>query len=89
MDKVYKDCQSCSLPLNKDPHGGGTNEDGSRSKMYCSNCYENGQYKQPAWSADQMRDFVKGKMKDMGFPGFLAGPFSRRIYSLERWKDKV
>jgi len=33
----------------------------------------------PDWSASQMQAFVKGKMKEMGFPGFLAGLFTKGI----------
>ena len=82
----YKNCQSCGMPLKKDPQGGGTNADGSTSQMYCSYCYENGVFKQPDWNVNQMRTFVKGKLKEMGFPGFLTGFFTMNIPKLERWK---
>ena len=88
MEKNYKNCQSCGMPLKKSPNGGGTNADKSINKMYCAYCYENGQFKQPNWSVTQMQDFVKGKMKEMGFPGFLAGFFTKGIAHLERWKNK-
>ena len=88
MEKSFKNCQSCGMPLNKDPQGGGTNIDGTLSKMYCSRCFENGKFKQPDWTVNQMQDFVKGKMKEMGFPGFLAGFFTKGIPKLERWKNK-
>lgn len=87
MSKTYKNCQSCGMPLKKDPNGGGTDVDGSRSDMYCSYCYEYGTFKQPNWTVDQMQEFVKGKLKEIGFPGFLAGPFSKGIRKLERWKN--
>ncbi|MBX7146092.1 MAG: zinc ribbon domain-containing protein [Alphaproteobacteria bacterium] len=32
------------MPLNKDPQGGGSNIDGTKNKMYCSYCYQNGQF---------------------------------------------
>lgn len=86
--KTYKNCQSCSMPLNKDPQGGGTNADGSRSTMYCSLCYENGLFKQPEITATDMQVFVKNKLKEMGFPGFLAGWFAKGIPKLERWNNK-
>jgi len=88
MEKNYKNCQSCGMPLKKSPNGGGTNADKSINKMYCVYCYENGQFKQPNWSVSQMQDFVKGKMKEMGFPRFLAGFFTKGIPHLERWKKK-
>lgn len=49
-------------------------------------CYENGKFKQANASAEQMQEFVKGKMKEMGFPSFLAGFFTKAIPKLERWK---
>lgn len=35
-------CQSCGMPLSKDPLGGGTNADRSRNTEYCSHCYKSG-----------------------------------------------
>jgi hypothetical protein len=86
MEKQYKNCQSCGMPLKKSPNGGGTNADQSISKKYCAYCYETGQFKQPGYTVSQMQEFVKGKMKEMGFPGFIAGLFTRGIPRLERWK---
>lgn len=83
---AYKNCQSCSMPLKKDPNGGGTNADGTKSSMYCSLCYENGKFKNPDWTADEMQNFVKNKLKEMGFPGFIAGFFTMGIPKLKRWK---
>ena len=86
MKKEYKNCQSCSLPLKKDPKGGALNFDGTKNNMYCSFCYEDGEFIHPDWNVEQMQDFVKGKMKSMGFPGFLAGLFTKGIPNLQRWK---
>lgn len=87
MEKEYKMCQSCSMPLNKDPKGGGTNADGTKSKMYCSLCYENGKFLQPDITAAEMQTFVKGKLKEMGgIMGLFAGFFTSGIPKLERWK---
>lgn len=86
MEQSYKNCQSCGMPLKKDPIGGGTNADGSKSTMYCSHCYKGGAFTQPDITAPQMQELVKGKLKEMGFPGFLAGWFSKGVPKLERWK---
>ncbi|MEZ5145910.1 MAG: zinc ribbon domain-containing protein [Bacteroidales bacterium] len=32
MEKTYKNCQSCGMPLKRDEKGGGTNADGSKTK---------------------------------------------------------
>lgn len=87
MEKVYKNCQSCGMPLKQDPQKGGTHADGSTSTMYCSYCYENGEFTQPDMNAQQMRDFVTDVLKKKGFPGFLAKMFSKGIPKLERWKN--
>jgi hypothetical protein len=89
MDKVYKNCQSCGMPFKNDPKHGGTNADGSKSAMYCSYCYENGKFTQPDMTAAEMQQFVKGKLKEMGFiHSLFAGVFSKGIPNLERWKNQ-
>lgn len=84
MEKVYKHCQSCSISLKNDIHG--TYPDGTRSTMFCNLCFKDGKFTHPDWTADQMEKFVKEKMKNVGFPGFLAGVFAKKIHKLERWK---
>jgi hypothetical protein len=87
MEKTYNACQSCGMPFKNDPKGGGTNADGTKSNMYCSLCYQNGKFTQPDFTADDMQRFVKGKLKELGFIHRLfAGPFSKQVYKLERWK---
>ncbi len=88
MSQIYKNCQSCGMPLKKDPAGGGTNADGTKSAMYCSYCYVNGAFKNPDWTAEQMQIFCKQKLQEMGFPGFLAGWMTMGIPKLERWKKE-
>ncbi len=84
--KSFKNCQSCGMPLSRDERGGGTTADGSRSEMYCSHCYEGGRFTLPDITASEMQKRVKGKLKEAGFPGFLAGLFSRKVPKLERWR---
>jgi len=87
MSKTYRNCQSCGMPLKKDPKGGGTEADGSHSAMFCSLCYENGNFRQPDITAEEMKVFVKEKLKEMGLPGFLANWMSRGIPKLKRWNQ--
>lgn len=86
MEKKNKFCQSCGMPMKKDPKGGSTNYDGSINTIYCSYCYEKGSFTQPDISASDMQTFVKGKLKEMGFPGFIAKLFTMSIPKLNRWK---
>lgn len=87
MEKEFKMCQSCGMPFSKDPKGGGSNADGTKSKMYCSYCYENGKFTQPDITAEEMQAFVKEKLRSMGgFMKLFAGVFSKGTPKLERWK---
>jgi len=74
------------MPLKNDEKGGGTNTDGTKSKMHCSHCYEKGKFTLPDITAQQMQDLVRNKMKEMKFPGFIASFFIKGIPKLERWK---
>ena len=74
------------MPLKKDPLGGGTNANGTKNEMYCSRCYENGAFTNPEITVDQMQAIVREKLKGIGFPGFMAGFFTRKIPKLQRWK---
>ena len=87
MEGTYKNCQSCGMPMKKDEKGGGTNADGSKSTMYCSHCYEEGQFTSPDMTVEEMKELVKEKLKEMGFPGFIAGVFTKGIPKLERWNQ--
>ena len=88
MSEAYKNCQSCGMPRKRDERGGGTNIDGSRNAMYCSHCFANGKFTLPDLTLSEMQDRVRGKLKEFGFPSFLAGVFTRKIPKLERWKSK-
>ena len=81
-------CQSCGMPLSKDPKGGGTEANGALSTKYCSLCYQNGKFVEPHLTVDQMVTKVKKIMQEqMHIPGFLAGLFAKRTRKLERWKN--
>jgi hypothetical protein len=46
-----------------------------------------GIFTRPDFTAKQMQELVKGKMKEMGFPGFFTPFFTMRIPRLKRWKS--
>ena len=85
MAATYKNCQSCSIPMSRDPHGGGTNADGSKSPMYCSHCYAYGRFTLPDISVEQMQSLVRGKLREFGMPAPLGWFFARRVPKLARW----
>jgi hypothetical protein len=87
MEKTYKQCQSCGMPLKMDKKGGGSEKDGTLSKMYCSSCYENGAFKSPDMTVEEMQRLVnnilKNEMKWLGIFRWLA---IKQIPRLARWK---
>ncbi len=86
---MNKYCQSCGMPMKRDPEAGGTNADGSKNEMYCSYCYQSGKFTQPEiTTAAQMQEFCVEKMKEMGFPRIIGRFFTRNVPKLERWKQK-
>lgn len=82
-------CQSCGMPMKKDPDNGGSNADGSKSTEYCSYCYVNGSFTSPEIDTPEaMQRFCIAKLKEMGTPGFLAWFFTRSIPRLKRWAPR-
>jgi len=79
-------CQSCGMPLSKDPMGGGTEADGTRSTEFCSWCYREGAFVEPNLTLQEMVLKVEGKLREMHLPGFLVRRFSKTVPSLRRWQ---
>lgn len=75
------------MPLKRDPQGGGTEADGSKSGMYCSFCYEGGAFTQPDMTAEEMQQFVFNKLREMKFPKLMARMFSKGVPKLKRWNS--
>lgn len=78
-------CQSCAMPLNKDPEGGGLELDGTHSKKYCSLCYDNGVFLQPEIKVTSMQHLVIHALQRKGWPKFVAWLATRGIPKLDRW----
>jgi len=87
MDKnMNKSCQSCGMPMKKDPQNGGTNSDSSKNTEYCSYCYQNGSFTAPEiTTAQQMQQFCIEKLKETGMPKIIAWLLTRNIPKLKRW----
>ena len=85
MKKENKFCQSCGMPMTKDPQGGGTNADGSKNLKYCSYCYQNGEFSFNG-TVEEFQEHCRKIMVEGGQPKFLAWLFTRGMKRLERWK---
>ncbi len=88
FQKHYKQCQSCGMPFGKDPQGGGTEKDGSRSLMYCSFCYQNGEFVQPEMTVEKMQELVRQKLAELKVNRLFAWLAVRQIPRLKRWQKK-
>lgn len=51
------------------------------------NCYQDGAFTQPDFTARQMKAFCTEKMVEMKFPRFVAKFFTKGIPKLKRWKN--
>lgn len=84
---MSKFCQSCGMPMNKDPQDGGTDSDGSRNDEYCSLCYKDGKFVDRCKTAKEMQAFCIKKMNENGTSKPIAWLFTRGIPKLKRWSE--
>ena len=85
MATQHEICQSCGMPFARDPEGGGSNADGSKSTTYCSHCWRNGAFTLPDLTAEQMSARVRQKLLEAGLPDAVATSLSNGVPKLERW----
>ena len=86
MGKFDRFCQSCGMPLDKDPGQGGTEKDGSRNTTFCSLCYAEGSFKDNFTKPAEMVKFVKGILKEQGYGPLKRWFYTSHIPQLGRWK---
>ena len=88
MENAVKICQSCGMPLDKDPNKGGTNSDGSKSEKYCSYCFQNGKFTDEGITfQEKIEENVRIILARMGIPEELARKNAENLLSnLDRWK---
>lgn len=80
-------CQSCGMPIDKDPEGGGTNYNGETIRRYCSYCYRGGEFTITGVTAKEMQYICMDKMKQQGTPTWIAWLLTRQIPKLKRWTE--
>ncbi|MDR2963750.1 MAG: zinc ribbon domain-containing protein [Bacteroidales bacterium] len=88
MENNVKICQSCGMPLEKDPNKGGTNADGSKSDIYCSFCLQNGKFTDEGISLqEKIAKNVQIAVR-MGMPEEKARALAEStLPNLARWKN--
>ncbi len=87
MENQTNICQSCGMPLDKDPNKGGTNEDKSQSDKYCSFCYKDGKFVDEGISlAEKIEKNIRIAVS-MNMPKEKARQMAEStLPQLERWK---
>lgn len=83
---MNKFCQSCGMPMKKDPKNGGTNADGSQNSDYCSYCYKEGVFQDDCNTAKEMQKFCIGLLTQEKMPKLFAWLLTRGIPKLKRWQ---
>lgn len=88
MERHNQICQSCGMPLDKDPNKGGTNADNSISDKYCSFCLKDGKFSDEGISLqEKIEKNVQIAVARMGIPEHKAREIAENILpKLERWK---
>lgn len=81
-------CQSCGMPLAKDPNGGGTNADQTQSNLYCGFCYQNGQFTDEGVTlAEKIEKNVRIAVARLNVSEQEARQMAERILpNLKRWR---
>ena len=79
-------CQSCGMPLNKDPNGGGSEANGTLSTTYCSICYQDGAFIHQGVTAEAFQAHCLDALAGKGMPRIMAWVFTRGIPKLDRWR---
>jgi hypothetical protein len=75
------------MPLKKDLQGGGTNADGSKNELYCSYCYQNGDFTFHG-TVEEFQEFNRVQMIKVGHSKLFSWVFTRRLKRLPRWKKQ-
>ncbi|OFX55505.1 MAG: hypothetical protein A2046_09855 [Bacteroidetes bacterium GWA2_30_7] len=83
-----KICQSCGMPLDKDPNKGGTNMDNSKSEKFCSFCFTKGKFHDEGINLhEKIEKNIKIAVEKLGISELKAREMAENILpSLERWK---
>ncbi|WP_436415958.1 zinc ribbon domain-containing protein [Petrimonas sp.] len=87
METKNKLCQSCGMPMSKEPNGGGTNADGSINALYCSYCYQKGDFTFKTNDVKEFQEHCRKVMTESGQNKFMSWLFTRGMKRLGRWKN--
>jgi hypothetical protein len=89
METKNQICQSCGMPLDKDPNKGGTNANKSISDKYCSFCYKDGKFlDEGIVLQEKIEKNIQMAVSGMNMPESKAREMAENLLpNLERWKS--
>ena len=79
-------CQSCTLPIDK-TEDRGTEEDGSKSVIYCKYCYKDGAFTDPDMTLERMKEIAKTEMGKQHLPDIIIQQSIDMLPRLKRWQS--
>ena len=83
MDMEF--CQSCGMPMTADLYG--NNSDGTKSKDYCSYCYQNGEFTADITMEEMINFCVPKMVENTEFSEEEARKTMEEMFpKLKRWK---
>jgi hypothetical protein len=82
--EAYTICQSCGMPMNR-PGLMGSEKDLSKSTIYCSACYQNGEFTHPEMTQQAMKDYVRKILKKNKVNEDAINLSVKRVSYLSRW----
>ncbi|ENK1243534.1 effector binding domain-containing protein [Clostridium botulinum] len=82
-----KYCQSCGMPMSEELYG--TELNNKKNQEYCIYCYENGSFKYPSLTMEQMIDVCVPFMKEKGMKEDKARTLMKNcLPNLKRWRKE-
>ena len=87
---MFKQCQSCGMPLQTEKAGDcrGSEKNGSKSEKWCQLCYVDGIFVDPDCSLEEMKEIVDKALSEQGKGRIMRSMARRQIPKLERWKAR-
>ena len=67
----------------------GTEKDGSKSKEYCTYCYQNGAFINPTMTLNEMKTLVKEQMEKRKIDAGIINMAVSSLPNLKRWRAKT
>ena len=87
---MFKQCQSCGMPLQTERAGDclGSEKNWSKSSKWCKLCYVDGAFVNPDCTLDEMKEIVEKALKEQG-EGIIMRKMARsQIPRLDRWRAR-